>query len=1350
MRAIPVSAGSRSPARSLLALALLAIAAGACRKSHHAQAAPVANATGEFALWRQFGGGHATRQHVTGDFDGDLDTDALEVNFGEPCRLLLNDGNGKLLESSDLEGTQAYGLPALSRLTRCAVAVDVDSDGDLDLVLGNNGVNTLLRNNGNAEFRDGTDLAQVAPYGLPAIVDDTWALAFADVDGDGDQDLIVGNTGQNQLLLNAGNGEYLVGTDLAGTLSTGLPAASDATRGLVVQDLDSDGDPDIVVANDGGGPVQLLLNNNGVGEYVDATTSGTQGFPLLATTSRGLVVGNFDGTNQDDIVVVGRGRARLLLNDGSLFFTDANTDWKRQKPGTTATWRGLHVVSASAMFLVGDGGNVRFSSGAGWNTQTSGATANLLAVHGTGASDIFSVGAGGTILHYNGTAWSSQTSGVTGTLNGVFAVSGTDVYAVGDAGLLLHSNDGSTWSSPIANPADTTSSPPNGVRLRAVWAANSTNLWAVGDGGMILFSANGSTWTAQTSGSTRDLYAITGTSATSLWAVGEGGVILRSTDGSTWNPQVSGVGVDLFALWAADASNLRIGGRAGTVLLTSNGGTAWTTDDPGTVADLHAIGGPSTSNVYAMGVIGTIVNDTGTSTTAGVPTTFLDARAVVAHDVDGDFDLDLVIACNGQNRCFINNGSALFTDGTGTVLPTRIDDSWGITLPPQSLDAGTVRDLLIANTGQNRLDLGGAGSFTDGTFGAATGLPAWIDAHGIGVGDVTGDGWHDLVVAVNGGQNRLFRRQGVSFVDGTASAPTGLPVATDPSQGITLADVNGDNRLDILVANNGAQSRLYLNNGTGLFSDGTSGMPARVDPTVDIAAGDVDGDGDVDLAIANQGAQNRLYLGDNAGNFVDQTASTLPTDTDPSTDVALADVDNDGDLDLVVANAGQWRTETSGTTNDLHAVHALAPNDIWAVGVNGTVAHWNGTAWTATTQIAAGGATLRGVLALSTTDVVAVGDGGVIIRYNGTIWASQTSPTSNTLRAVHGTSGSDLHAVGDAGTAIRDTGTGWATVATGTTQNLLGLFAHSAAAAIAVGAGGTTLGWNGSFWAPFPAAGATTLVGCSGIGGIDTFAVGATGLLLRHDGVQWETVASGTTNNLNGVTGSALNDVCAVGDGGRIVRDSGTGFVVETSPTAANLLAVDALTASHAVAVGSGGVILQWRGQQNRLLRNNGSGVFTDVTATALPTARTLSTDVALADADLDGDLDLAFATARGQNLLYINNGAGAFTDGTDLTAQLSTGLEADGDDSRAVTFISARGTQWDLVFANFEQQNRLHFNLGGAEYQDRTDEGGASNFGLPADRSATRAIGRGEWNKDGRLDLVFVNAGGLTVLIHR
>ena len=126
--------------------------------------------------------------------------------------------------------------PALSSLTRCAVAVDVDADGDLDLVLGNNGVNTLLRNNGNAEFSDGTDLAQVAPYGLPGIVDDTWALAAADVDGDGDLDLLVGNTGQNQLLLNAGNGEFLVGTDLAGTLSTGLPAASDATRGLVVQD----------------------------------------------------------------------------------------------------------------------------------------------------------------------------------------------------------------------------------------------------------------------------------------------------------------------------------------------------------------------------------------------------------------------------------------------------------------------------------------------------------------------------------------------------------------------------------------------------------------------------------------------------------------------------------------------------------------------------------------------------------------------------------------------------------------------------------------------------------------------------------------------------------------------------------------------------------------------------------------------------------------------------------------------------------------------------------------------------------------------------------------------------------
>jgi len=104
-----------------------------------------------------------------------------------------------------------------------------------------------------------------------------------------------------------------------------------------------------------------------------------------------------------------------------------------------------------------------------------------------------------------------------------------------------------------------------------------------------------------------------------------------------------------------------------------------------------------------------------------------------------------------------------------------------------------------------------------------------------------------------------------------------------------------------------AQNRLYLNDGRGSFKDGTSGLPVRLDATYAIALADVNRDGRVDVLFANNGtsflpigAPNVLLINQGSGRFADETATRLPPANDRAIDAAFADVDRDGNLDIVL------------------------------------------------------------------------------------------------------------------------------------------------------------------------------------------------------------------------------------------------------------------------------------------------------------------------------------------------------------------------------------------------------------------------------------------------------------------
>src|SRR5690606_23249727 len=109
-------------------------------------------------------------------------------------------------------------------------------------------------------------------------------------------------------------------------------------------------------------------------------------------------------------------------------------------------------------------------------------------------------------------------------------------------------------------------------------------------------------------------------------------------------------------------------------------------------------------------------------------------------------------------------------------------------------------------------------------------------------------------------------------------ASSQMPAISDVTYGAALGDVDRDGDLDCVFANH-LQDRLYLNDGAGRFTDVTAGrLPVESAQTFANALGDVDGDGDLDLVLGNYGgaSQDRLFLNDGTGTFTDATSTHLP------------------------------------------------------------------------------------------------------------------------------------------------------------------------------------------------------------------------------------------------------------------------------------------------------------------------------------------------------------------------------------------------------------------------------------------------------------------------------------------
>jgi len=326
-------------------------------------------------------------------------------------------------------------------------------------------------------------------------------------------------------------------------------------------------------------------------------------------------------------------------------------------------------------------------------------------------------------------------------------------------------------------------------------------------------------------------------------------------------------------------------------------------------------------------------------------------------DIDNDGFDDLFVSNIGENLLFRNQGDGTFTltplpsgprgdlfstsgaffdgDGDGYLdlyVTNYVGGDLGA-LPPASA-CGTWLGLSVF-CGPRGLEAApdayyrnrGDGSFTDAT--AAAGFGAVEAAFGLGivVGDYDDDGDIDVYVANDAMPNYLFENDGtghfteVALFTGTAYNAAGLAQA---GMGVDMGDIDGDGRLDMFVTNFSHDTNTpYLNLGNGLFADATDRAGLRASTWFNVGwatrIGDFDNDGNNDVFVVNghtypsvDGAvlrttyaqRNQVLWNDGGPRLVEREISPQDglANVRSSRGAAFGDIDNDGDLDVIIVN----------------------------------------------------------------------------------------------------------------------------------------------------------------------------------------------------------------------------------------------------------------------------------------------------------------------------------------------------------------------------------------------------------------------------------------------------------------
>ena len=623
----------------------------------------------------------------------------------------------------------------------------------------------------------------------------------ADFDGDGDEDLLFGGNGLaggDEIHLNDGAGSFTRAPDAT------LPASAIFAIG------DVDGDSDIDVLFGFPGQQEQLYLNNGDATFVDATLTNLPPSSLQTTQ---IVVGDVTGDGAPDVVLVAP-QIGVWINGGSGQFADESA--QRVPPAQAVPF------GATLADLDGDGDR------------------DLALANGLQPD---------TILWNDGTGHFQPGISLPSTNDTTYGVVAGDLEGDGDLDLVfandgfggeqnrIYRNDGSGTFTDVTDRLPRRRTHGTKVLLADINLDGILDLFDVQESKLFFSTVSGAYADATAERMHSDDR--------------KADVVLADLDGDT----------DLDAFIANQI-------RKRLDVLLVNDGSGVMTDETGArlpftnVGTVAAAGGDVDADgdidiVVSYGTMGLLENDGGTfqDVSASRMPAVSPVSDVELADIDSDGDLD-VVATDGNTAQFVllNDGSGSFVDSSAGRIRPRSGRWADVELADVDRDGDA--DLLLVGTPCWLMLNDGSGRFT-----VSSGFPV-RNAGTVRFGDVDQDGDLDAVV---GGNELLLNDGSGAFTPVVAGR---FPSAAYDTRDVEFGDVDEDGDLDVVVGNftnqgrysPSGQNRLYLNDGSGAFTDVSARLPAAEDGTFELVLGDVDADGDVDILVGNNLDRDRLLF----------------------------------------------------------------------------------------------------------------------------------------------------------------------------------------------------------------------------------------------------------------------------------------------------------------------------------------------------------------------------------------------------------------------------------------------------------------------------------------------------------
>jgi len=686
---------------------------------------------------------------------------------------------------------------------------------------------------------------------------------LADIDGDGDLDSLSASFIDDKIAWYSNdNGDGTFWT--AVTIST----TADGATSVYAVDLDCDGDLDVLSASSQDDRIVWYSNDVGDGSsWTSHDISGT------ADNAQSVFAADVDGDNDIDVIAAA---------------ADIDTiAWYSNDNGDGSAWTS-HVVSNLADF----------------------ATAVTAAdVDGDSDIDILSASQDDdTIAWYSndngdGSTWTAVTISL--TADGAQSLMTGDVDKDGDVDVFSASSnddriavyrntvgDGSVWATTtIASTAD---------GARSVFAVDLD-----GDGDVDAMSASTNddeiTWYENTLG-TGSAWV---THSVSTAVDGAREIVAGDIDGDGKLDLLTASANDSTVGWFLNTQpQIAINFSAAKVVTTAaTGATGVAAGDVDQDGDIDVFSSSATNDSIIL-----YENTTGTGSTwiASTISAAADgAQAVVAADVDEDGDLDALSASSIDDRIAWYENTA--GDGSAWTTVTISSAANGATaVAVGDLDSDGTLDVVSASSEDDKIawysnDNG------DGSAWTATSITTTADfASGVAVGDVNRDCDLDII-AVSRDDNTVAL---YTNDNGDGSVWTEVLISTTSLgvTGVNVGDIDGDGDLDVVTA---SQTNDTIEWHENLVGDGSSWVSATVSTAADsaraVAASDLDRDGDVDIVAVSANDDSVRWFENTAGDGSAWTTKLISSAADSAVAVALADLDKDGDTDVLSASSNDNR-----------------------------------------------------------------------------------------------------------------------------------------------------------------------------------------------------------------------------------------------------------------------------------------------------------------------------------------------------------------------------------------------------------------------------------------------------------